>query len=80
MFSFPFPRHFHQASHVGVKYISKYWEQHCGGREQKVVGSIGIGGSWGWRGAVRDEELRERDWENKSDLWGKKERKKEIVF
>lgn len=40
LFSFPFPRHFHQASHVGVKYIPKYWEQHCGGREQEAVGSL----------------------------------------
>lgn len=54
MFSFPFPRHFHQASHVGVKYIPKYWEQHCG-----AVGSLGPEAEGGWgEAAVREGELK----------------------
>lgn len=57
MFSFPFPRHFHQASHVGVKYIPKYWEQHCGGREKG--GSVLPLSKKGWVGG--GEEGVERD-------------------
>lgn len=31
---------------MGVKYIPKYWEQHCGGREKEAVDSLGTGVGW----------------------------------
>lgn len=78
MFSFPFPRHFHQASHVGVKYIPKYWEQHCGGREQEAVGSLEGGGQrerWRVKRRNRGVESRVKAGCRFEDL--KKERKKD---
>lgn len=59
LFFFPFPRHFYQASHVGVKYISKYWEQHCGGTEQEAAGSFGARMKWE-EGIERKERQEDR--------------------